>query len=111
LAANASANDLRTRDAPGHGIETRMVGINTGVVSDSAAPFGGVKSPDWTRWLRFGYREYLETYTRCPCDPTVLKLCRARSIFGAHCLSFLVGPPCYDCADDSRTWSMRARGC
>lgn len=36
-------NDLRRALPVGERLETRMVGLNQGVVSNSAAPFGGVK--------------------------------------------------------------------
>jgi succinate-semialdehyde dehydrogenase/glutarate-semialdehyde dehydrogenase len=43
LVAYVYARDLRRAMAVGEAIETGMVGLNRGVVSDPAAPFGGVK--------------------------------------------------------------------
>ncbi|SDU99117.1 succinate semialdehyde dehydrogenase [Microlunatus sagamiharensis] len=60
------ARAMRLVDA----LETGMVGINTGVVSNAAAPFGGVKQSGLGReGGREGIGEYLETrYTLIP-DP------------------------------------------
>jgi succinate-semialdehyde dehydrogenase/glutarate-semialdehyde dehydrogenase len=44
------------------GIEAGMVGVNRGVISDPAAPFGGVKQSGFGREGGFeGIDEYLET--------------------------------------------------
>ena len=44
------------------GIETGMIGLNQGVVSNPAAPFGGVKQSGFGREGGFeGIGEYLET--------------------------------------------------
>jgi succinate-semialdehyde dehydrogenase/glutarate-semialdehyde dehydrogenase len=43
LVAYVFTGDLRRGLAVGEAIETGMVGLNRGVVSDPAAPFGGVK--------------------------------------------------------------------
>jgi succinate-semialdehyde dehydrogenase/glutarate-semialdehyde dehydrogenase len=43
LVAYVYARDVRRAMAVGEAIETGMVGLNRGVVSDPAAPFGGVK--------------------------------------------------------------------
>ena len=44
------------------GLEYGMVGINTGVISNEAAPFGGVKQSGIGReGGRYGLDEYLET--------------------------------------------------
>jgi succinate-semialdehyde dehydrogenase/glutarate-semialdehyde dehydrogenase len=43
LVAYVYSRDLRRAMAVGEAIETGMVGLNRGVVSDPAAPFGGVK--------------------------------------------------------------------
>ncbi len=46
----------------GEALETGMVGINRGVISDPAAPFGGVKASGFGREGGFeGIEEYLET--------------------------------------------------
>jgi succinate-semialdehyde dehydrogenase/glutarate-semialdehyde dehydrogenase len=49
-------------------LETGMMGLNVGVVSNAAAPFGGVKQSGLGREGGFeGIREYLETkYTLTP---------------------------------------------
>ena len=51
-------------------LETGMVGLNTGVVSNAAAPFGGVKQSGLGREGGLeGLNEYLDTrYTLVP-DP------------------------------------------
>ena len=53
------------------GIESGMVGINRGVISDPAAPFGGVKESGFGREGGFeGIEEYLETkYVALPKQP------------------------------------------
>ncbi len=62
LAAYVFSQDLRTAMRVGEGIETGMVGINTGVVSDAAAPFGGVKMSGLGReGSQVGIEEFLET--------------------------------------------------
>ena len=43
LVAYVYTRDLRRGMAVGEALETGMVGLNRGVVSDPAAPFGGVK--------------------------------------------------------------------
>jgi succinate-semialdehyde dehydrogenase / glutarate-semialdehyde dehydrogenase len=43
LVAYVYSRDLRRAMAVGEAIETGMVGLNRGTVSDPAAPFGGVK--------------------------------------------------------------------
>ena len=43
LVAYVYTNDLRRALRVGEAIETGMVGLNQGVVSNPAAPFGGVK--------------------------------------------------------------------
>lgn len=46
----------------GEGIESGMVGINTGLISDAAAPFGGVKMSGLGReGAEVGIEEFLET--------------------------------------------------
>src|SRR5690606_16491187 len=71
----AAANDTRyglvayvfTRDLDralrvAEGLETGMVGVNRGVISDPAAPFGGVKESGFGREGGFeGIEEYLST--------------------------------------------------
>jgi succinate-semialdehyde dehydrogenase/glutarate-semialdehyde dehydrogenase len=43
LVAFVFSRDLRRALAVGEAIETGMVGLNRGIVSDPAAPFGGAK--------------------------------------------------------------------
>ncbi|MCA3754283.1 MAG: aldehyde dehydrogenase family protein, partial [Phenylobacterium sp.] len=48
------------------GLETGMVGINTGLISTEVAPFGGVKESGLGReGSRYGLEEYLETKMVC----------------------------------------------
>ncbi|WIY81419.1 NAD-dependent succinate-semialdehyde dehydrogenase [Propionimicrobium sp. PCR01-08-3] len=62
LAAYVFSADLKNAMRVGEGIETGMVGINTGVVSDAAAPFGGVKMSGLGReGSQLGIEEFLET--------------------------------------------------
>ena len=43
-------------------LEYGMVGVNTGIISNSAAPFGGVKQSGLGReGSKYGLDEYLET--------------------------------------------------
>jgi succinate-semialdehyde dehydrogenase/glutarate-semialdehyde dehydrogenase len=62
LVAYAYTRDLDRAFAVCEGIETGMVGLNQGVVSNPAAPFGGVKHSGFGREGGFeGIGEYLET--------------------------------------------------
>jgi succinate-semialdehyde dehydrogenase/glutarate-semialdehyde dehydrogenase len=62
LAAYLYAGDLRTGLQLAEEIEAGMVGINRGVVSDPAAPFGGLKQSGLGReGAREGLAEYQET--------------------------------------------------
>ena len=58
-------------DAGGPADQTGMIGINAGVISDAAAPFGGVKmSRPGTRGLQLGIENtWRPSTTRCPSDP------------------------------------------
>ncbi len=61
LAAYVQCGDLQRALQLGERIEAGMVGINRGLVSDPAAPFGGVKSSGLGReGARAGLEEYLE---------------------------------------------------
>ncbi|GAB3597694.1 NAD-dependent succinate-semialdehyde dehydrogenase [Angustibacter peucedani] len=62
LVAYAFTRDLSRALAVAEGLETGMVGINQGVVSNPAAPFGGVKASGFGReGGAEGIEEYLET--------------------------------------------------
>jgi succinate-semialdehyde dehydrogenase/glutarate-semialdehyde dehydrogenase len=61
LVAYVYSRDLRRAMAVGEALETGMVGLNRGVVSDPAAPFGGVKHSGLGReGGRAGLHEFLE---------------------------------------------------
>jgi succinate-semialdehyde dehydrogenase/glutarate-semialdehyde dehydrogenase len=61
LVAYAYTRDLERALAVAEGLETGMVGLNLGVVSNPAAPFGGVKASGFGReGGREGIEEYLE---------------------------------------------------
>ncbi len=62
LVAYVYTRDLDRAFRVCEGIETGMVGLNQGVVSNPAAPFGGVKQSGFGREGGFeGIEEYLET--------------------------------------------------
>jgi succinate-semialdehyde dehydrogenase/glutarate-semialdehyde dehydrogenase len=62
LVAYVYTRDLQRAFRVAEGIETGMVGLNQGVVSNPAAPFGGVKQSGFGREGGFeGIGEYLET--------------------------------------------------
>jgi succinate-semialdehyde dehydrogenase/glutarate-semialdehyde dehydrogenase len=62
LVAYVYTRDLARAFRVSEGIETGMVGLNQGVVSNPAAPFGGVKHSGFGREGGFeGISEYLET--------------------------------------------------
>ena len=62
LVAYVYTNDLRRGLRVAEAIETGMVGLNQGVVSNPAAPFGGVKQSGLGReGGRVGIEEFLET--------------------------------------------------
>jgi succinate-semialdehyde dehydrogenase/glutarate-semialdehyde dehydrogenase len=62
LVAYVYTSDLERAFRICEGIETGMVGLNQGVVSNAAAPFGGVKQSGFGREGGFeGIGEYLET--------------------------------------------------
>ena len=62
LVAYAFTRDLSTMLTLAEQLDTGMVGINQGVVSNPAAPFGGVKHSGFGReGGREGIEEYLET--------------------------------------------------
>jgi succinate-semialdehyde dehydrogenase/glutarate-semialdehyde dehydrogenase len=62
LVAYAYTNDLKRALRIAEGLDTGMVGLNAGIVSNPAAPFGGVKQSGFGREGGFeGIDEYLET--------------------------------------------------
>ncbi len=62
LVAYVYTRDLERAFRVSEAIETGMVGLNQGVVSNPAAPFGGVKQSGFGREGGFeGIGEYLET--------------------------------------------------
>jgi succinate-semialdehyde dehydrogenase/glutarate-semialdehyde dehydrogenase len=62
LVAYVYTRELKRAFRMAEGIETGMVGLNQGVVSNAAAPFGGVKQSGFGREGGFeGIGEYLET--------------------------------------------------
>jgi succinate-semialdehyde dehydrogenase/glutarate-semialdehyde dehydrogenase len=62
LVAYVYTRDLKRALRVSEGIESGMVGLNQGVVSNPAAPFGGVKQSGFGREGGFeGIEEYLET--------------------------------------------------
>lgn len=66
LAAYVFTNDLVRTFRVAEAIETGMVGINTGLISTEAAPFGGVKESGLGReGSRFGIEDYTELKYLC----------------------------------------------
>jgi succinate-semialdehyde dehydrogenase/glutarate-semialdehyde dehydrogenase len=62
LVAYAYTNDLKRALRVAEGLQTGMVGLNAGIVSNPAAPFGGVKHSGFGREGGLeGIEEYLET--------------------------------------------------
>jgi succinate-semialdehyde dehydrogenase/glutarate-semialdehyde dehydrogenase len=68
LASYVFTRDLARTIRVAEALEYGMVGINTGLVSNAAAPFGGVKASGFGREGGFeGIEEYLETtYVNLP---------------------------------------------
>ncbi len=61
LAAYLYARDIGTITRMSEGLEYGMVGVNTGVISNEAAPFGGIKQSGIGReGGKYGLEEYLE---------------------------------------------------
>jgi succinate-semialdehyde dehydrogenase/glutarate-semialdehyde dehydrogenase len=62
LVAYVYTRDLKRAFRVVEGLETGMVGLNQGMVSNAAAPFGGVKQSGFGREGGYeGIEEYLET--------------------------------------------------
>lgn len=66
LAAYFYARDLGRVWRVGEGIESGIVGVNTGIISNEVAPFGGVKQSGIGReGSKYGIEEYLEIKYLC----------------------------------------------
>ena len=66
LAAYFYARDLGRVWRVGEGLESGMVGVNTGIISNEVAPFGGVKQSGIGReGSKYGIEEYLEIKYLC----------------------------------------------
>jgi succinate-semialdehyde dehydrogenase / glutarate-semialdehyde dehydrogenase len=66
LAAYFYARDVGRIWRVGEGIESGMVGVNTGLISNEVAPFGGVKQSGIGReGSKYGIEEYLEVKYLC----------------------------------------------
>ena len=66
LAAYFYARDLGRVWRVGEGLESGMVGVNTGIISNEVAPFGGVKQSGIGReGSKYGIDEYLEVKYLC----------------------------------------------
>ncbi len=66
LAAYFYARDIRRVWRVGEGIESGMVGVNTGLISNEVAPFGGVKQSGIGReGSKYGIEEFLEVKYLC----------------------------------------------
>jgi succinate-semialdehyde dehydrogenase/glutarate-semialdehyde dehydrogenase len=62
LVAYVYTSDIKRALRVCEGLETGMVGLNQGIVSNPAAPFGGVKQSGFGREGGYeGIQEYLET--------------------------------------------------
>jgi succinate-semialdehyde dehydrogenase/glutarate-semialdehyde dehydrogenase len=66
LAAYFYARDIGRIWRVGEGIESGMVGVNTGLISNEVAPFGGVKQSGIGReGSKYGIEEFLEVKYLC----------------------------------------------
>lgn len=66
LAAYFYSRDLATVWKVAEGLESGMVGINTGLISTAEAPFGGIKSSGLGReGSKYGIDEFLEIKYLC----------------------------------------------
>jgi succinate-semialdehyde dehydrogenase/glutarate-semialdehyde dehydrogenase len=61
LASYLFAGDLRRTLRAARGIEAGMVGVNTGLISNAANPFGGIKQSGFGReGSRHGLDDYMQ---------------------------------------------------
>ncbi|GAA4223976.1 succinate-semialdehyde dehydrogenase/glutarate-semialdehyde dehydrogenase [Sagittula marina] len=66
LAAYFYTNDLRRMFRVGEALESGIVGVNTGLIANEAAPFGGFKQSGLGReGSKYGIEEYLEIKYLC----------------------------------------------
>lgn len=66
LAAYFYSNDIRRIWHVAEALETGMIGINEGIISTEAAPFGGVKESGLGReGSRYGLDEFMELKYLC----------------------------------------------
>ncbi|MGN6456957.1 MAG: aldehyde dehydrogenase family protein, partial [Achromobacter mucicolens] len=66
LAAYVFSRDLKWALQTAEKIDAGMVGVNRGVISDPATPFGGVKQSGLGReGSKYGIEEYLEIKYLC----------------------------------------------
>jgi succinate-semialdehyde dehydrogenase/glutarate-semialdehyde dehydrogenase len=66
LAAYFYARDIGTIWRVAEGLEYGMIGINEGIISNAAAPFGGVKqSGNGREGSKYGLDDYLEIKYLC----------------------------------------------
>jgi succinate-semialdehyde dehydrogenase/glutarate-semialdehyde dehydrogenase len=66
LAAYFYSRDIGRIWRAAEGIESGMIGINTGIISNEVAPFGGVKQSGLGReGSKYGMDEYLEIKYLC----------------------------------------------
>ena len=68
LAGYFYTNDMGKIFRVSEGLEVGMVGVNTGIISNEAAPFGGVKQSGMGReGSKYGIEDYLEIKYICIC--------------------------------------------
>jgi succinate-semialdehyde dehydrogenase/glutarate-semialdehyde dehydrogenase len=66
LAAYFYGRDIRRVWRAAEGLESGIVGVNTGLISTEVAPFGGVKESGLGReGSKYGIEEYLEVKYLC----------------------------------------------
>ena len=66
LASYVYTNDMSRFFRMANALETGMVGINTGLISNEVGPFGGIKESGFGReGSKYGMDDYLETKYVC----------------------------------------------